>query len=69
MVANCSKNITVIVPTLAQSEALHRLLRQIKHFGLDFVVIQADVAATVSGDDVIVIGGVWLQAPASRGGQ
>ena len=69
MVANCTKNITVIVPTLAQCEALYRLLRQIKHFGLDFIVVQADVAATVSGDDVIAIGGVWLQAPASRGGQ
>ena len=69
MAAECTENITVIVPTRAQSETLSRLLDQIKRFGLSFVVVQASGTTMVPGYADINAGGLWLQAPASRGGQ
>lgn len=64
-----AKNITVIVPTLARYGALDGLLGQLKHYGVGFVVVYASAEKTVSNDDAAAAGGLWLRAPASRGGQ
>ena len=61
------KNITVIVPTLAPSQELEALLGQLRAFGFDFIVVQARDAGADA--DTEVEGRLWLQAPASRGGQ
>ena len=65
----CAKNITVIVPTLAQYAALERLFDQLKHYGLDFIAVQASGETAVLSDGASAGDGLWLKAPASRGGQ
>ncbi len=63
------KNITVIVPTLAPCQTLEALLGQLRAFGIDFIVVQASDGGVMADADTEVEGGLWLQAPASRGGQ
>ena len=65
----CAKNITVIVPTLARYAALERLFDQLKHYGLDFIAVQASGETAVLADGAFAGDGLWLKAPASRGGQ
>jgi rSAM/selenodomain-associated transferase 2 len=65
------KNITVIVPTVGRSERLDRLLGLLQRFGLPWVVVQAgtDDAAVMPSSNAVELGGDWLCAKASRGGQ
>ena len=63
------KNITVIVPTLAPSQTLEALLGQLRAFGIDFILVQASDGGVMADTGTAVEGGLWLRAPASRGGQ
>jgi hypothetical protein len=63
------KNITVIVPTLAPSQTLEALLSQLRAFGIDFILVQASDGGVMADTGTAVEGGLWLRAPASRGGQ
>lgn len=67
--AECANNITVIVPTLSRYEALEGLLGQLRAFGIDFIVVQASDGGVAVNAHTLAEGGIWLQAPASRGGQ
>ena len=59
----CAKNITVIVPTLAQYAALERLFDQLKYYGLDFIAVQASGETAVLSDGASAGDGLWLKAP------
>lgn len=71
LVSDFAENITVVVPTAGDTEAVRGVLLQLQALGLRWIVVQAQDSQTSASavPTDMTLHGQWLGAPASRGGQ